>query len=386
MTQYVPTDALTKKADRRRITLPLAPRLEQRRLQFYLALLLLDGFAVIGGLCTASWLYLGNFADESSLLHGQVLVPIYWTVALSIQVYSLEALRNLQFARTRAALSLFGAESALLFVGFATKSTDNFSRVSGLLGLLFGLLLLLWVRSLIRPVIKAGCGESGINVLLIDDGGPALRVKHAYHIDAREHHLAPDLSDPHMMDRLGLYMMNMDRVMVTCPQDRRAAWALVFKSANVSGEILDPDVKALGVLGARREKDYGALIVANGPLGLRSRALKRALDTMLAGSAIIALAPLLLLVAALIKLEDGGPVFFVQKRTGRGNRFFPIYKFRSMRVEKLDSAGNRSASKNDDRVTRIGRVIRKTSIDELPQLINVLRGQMSISLACRRRA
>nr|WP_254895106.1 sugar transferase [Novosphingobium sp. B1] len=101
---------------------------------------------------------------------------------------------------------------------------------------------------------------------------------------------------------------------------------------------------------------------------------------MLAGSAIIALAPLLLLVAALIKLEDGGPVFFVQKRTGRGNRFFPIYKFRSMRVEKLDSAGNRSACKNDDRVTR------KTSIDELPQLINVLRGQMSISLACRRRA
>ncbi len=378
MTKHVPTGELTKASDRRRITLPLAPPLEQRRLQFYIALLLLDAFAIMGGLCAASWLYLGSFSDESSLLHGQVLVPIYWTIALSLQVYSLQALRRTNFARVRAALSLLAAESALLFVGFATKSTDDFSRVSAMLGLLFSLLLLMWVRGLLRPAIRARCGESGINVLLIDDGGEALRVRHAYHVDAHEHHLAPDLSDPHMMDRLGLYMMNMDRVMVTCPHDRRAAWALVFKSANVSGEILDPDVRALGVLGARREKDYGALIVANGPLGLRSRALKRALDTALAGSAVLALAPLLLLVAALIKLEDGGPVFFVQKRTGRGNRFFPIFKFRSMRVERLDSSGNRSASKDDDRITRIGRVIRRTSIDELPQLFNVLRGEMSI--------
>lgn len=378
MTKHVPVSELRSASDRRRITLPLAPPLEQRRLQFYIALLLLDGAAIMGGLCTASWLYLGDFFEESTVLHGQVLLPIYWTIALSLQVYSLDALRRMNFARSRAALSLLGAEGVLLFVGFATKSTDNFSRVSAMLGLVLCLVLLLWMRGQLRPAIRARCGDSGINVLLIDDGGSALRVRHAYHIDAREHHLAPDLSDPHMMDRLGLYMMNMDRVMVTCPHDRRAAWALVFKSANVSGEILDPDVKALGVLGARRDQDYGALIVANGPLGLRSRALKRALDTALAGGAVIALAPLLAAVAVLIKLEDGGPVFFVQKRTGRGNRFFPIFKFRSMRVEKLDSAGNRSASKDDDRITRIGKIIRRTSIDELPQLFNVLRGEMSI--------
>ena len=201
-----------------------------------------------------------------------------------------------------------------------------------------------------------------------------------------EHHLAPDLSDPHMMDRLGLYMMNMDRVMVSCPHDRRAAWALVFKSANVSGEIVDPEVNMLGVLGARRERGYGALIVASGPLGLRARAVKRLLDLALAGGAVLALGPVLLLVAVLIKLEDGGPVLFIQKRTGRGNRFFPIFKFRSMRVERLDSTGSRSASKDDDRITRIGRFIRSTSIDELPQLFNVLRGEMSRSSACRRPA
>lgn len=378
MTKHVPLSEIRQSQDRRRITLPLAPQLEQRRLQLYIAMMLLDCAAIFGGLCLASWLYLGRFLDESSLVHGQVLLPIYWTIALSLQAYSLQALRRTNFARARAVLSLMGAESVLLFVGFATKSTDDFSRVSAILGLVIAMLLLVWYRGMIRPLIKARCGEAGINILLIDDGGAPLQVPHAHHIDAREHHLAPDLSDPHMMDRLGLYMMNMDRVMVSCPRESRAAWALVFKSANVSGEIVEPEVNNLGVIGARRERGYGALIVASGPLGFRARAIKRGLDLALAGGALLALSPLLILVAALVKLEDGGPVFFVQKRTGRGNRFFPIFKFRSMRVEKLDAAGARSASKDDDRITRIGRLIRRTSIDELPQIFNILRGEMSI--------
>lgn len=378
MTMHISADEMRLSQGRKRITLPLAPSLEQRRLQLYIALLLADALAIIGGYGAASWLYLGNFAEPASLLHSQVMLPIYWTIALSLQVYTLRALRRPNFARGRSALSLLGAESVLLFVGFATKSTEDFSRVSAMLGLTFSLALLLWVRALVRPLIQARCGEVAVNTLLIDDGGASLRIPHAFHIDAREHHLAPDLGDPHMMDRLGLYMLNMDRVLVTCPPDRRASWALVFKSANVSGEIVDPEVRKLGVIGARRERDYGALIVASGPLGLRARAVKRALDLALAGSAVFALTPLLLVVALLIKIEDRGPIFFVQKRTGRGNRFFPIFKFRSMRVEKLDASGNRSASKDDDRITRIGRIIRRTSIDELPQLFNVLRGEMSI--------
>jgi lipopolysaccharide/colanic/teichoic acid biosynthesis glycosyltransferase len=105
---------------------------------------------------------------------------------------------------------------------------------------------------------------------------------------------------------------------------------------------------------------------------------KRVMDVALAGAALIFLAPMLLLVGLLIRLEDGGPAFFMQQRQGRNNRLFWIYKFRSMRVEKLDLTGARSASRSDDRITRIGRFIRRTSIDELPQLLNVVRGDMSI--------
>jgi lipopolysaccharide/colanic/teichoic acid biosynthesis glycosyltransferase len=86
----------------------------------------------------------------------------------------------------------------------------------------------------------------------------------------------------------------------------------------------------------------------------------------------------MLTVALLIKLESRGPVLFRQIRVGQGNRQFSIYKFRSMRVEALDQDGRRSARRDDDRVTRVGRFIRRTSIDELPQIFNVLKGDMSI--------
>jgi lipopolysaccharide/colanic/teichoic acid biosynthesis glycosyltransferase len=120
------------------------------------------------------------------------------------------------------------------------------------------------------------------------------------------------------------------------------------------------------------------LQVSVGPMGLRDRLQKRALDLFVAGSACLALLPLFILVALAIKLEDGGPVFFVQRRVGRANRFFPILKFRSMTVNKIGRDGSQSASKDDKRITRIGKIIRSTSIDELPQLLNVLRGDMSL--------
>ena len=115
-----------------------------------------------------------------------------------------------------------------------------------------------------------------------------------------------------------------------------------------------------------------------GPLGLRSRVVKRLSDLIIAGTALVLLAPLLAVIAVLIVLEDNGPVLFVQRRMGRGNTFFSMYKFRSMSVGKLDFDGNCSASRDDARITRIGRFIRRTSIDELPQLFNVLVGNMSI--------
>jgi len=105
--------------------------------------------------------------------------------------------------------------------------------------------------------------------------------------------------------------------------------------------------------------------------------MKRLMDVALSVLALLALSPLLLVAAALIALEDGLPVLFRQVRVGRGGREFGMYKFRSM-VKDASSIGPYHTLSDDARITRIGRFIRRTSIDELPQLLNVIKGDMSL--------
>jgi lipopolysaccharide/colanic/teichoic acid biosynthesis glycosyltransferase len=104
---------------------------------------------------------------------------------------------------------------------------------------------------------------------------------------------------------------------------------------------------------------------------------KRLLDVMLAGAGLIASAPLWAAIAALVKIEDGGPVFFSQERVGCRGRRFEALKFRSMIVDAEAGTGPIQAGENDPRVTRIGRILRATAMDELPQLWNIFRGDMS---------
>ncbi len=105
--------------------------------------------------------------------------------------------------------------------------------------------------------------------------------------------------------------------------------------------------------------------------------MKRLFDTLLSGIGLLLLAPLFLALAVWIKLDSRGPVFYKQVRVGRGNRDFLLYKFRSMAVG-ADSKGLLTVGGHDPRVTRSGYCIRKYKLDELPQLINVFKGDMSL--------
>jgi lipopolysaccharide/colanic/teichoic acid biosynthesis glycosyltransferase len=104
--------------------------------------------------------------------------------------------------------------------------------------------------------------------------------------------------------------------------------------------------------------------------------LKRAFDVLVAGTGLLLSAPLWAIVAAAIKLEDGGSVFFTQQRVGRRGVPFTAYKFRSM-IPEAAFAAPRQAIAGDSRVTRVGTVLRPTAMDELPQLWNIFRGDMS---------
>lgn len=197
-------------------------------------------------------------------------------------------------------------------------------------------------------------------------------------LDAIAANLGADTSNVDMMQRLGTILADYDRVVVHCGPHTRTDWALILKSANVTGEIVLPGLHDIGAKGVGKFQGEMTLIVAEGPLNLASRIQKRAFDFALTLPVLLLLSPLLLLIALSIKLDSPGPIFFKQKRLGRGNRLFDIYKFRSMRSETLDPTGTISASRDDNRITWIGRIIRRTSLDELPQLFNVLIGDMSL--------
>lgn len=118
--------------------------------------------------------------------------------------------------------------------------------------------------------------------------------------------------------------------------------------------------------------------VVNKPLMGWSRLLKSIEDKVLAAIAVILLSPIMILVALAVAIESPGPILFRQKRFGFNNQEFSVLKFRSMTHANDPEAGTRQASRNDARVTRVGRFIRRTSLDELPQLFNVLNGTMSL--------
>ena len=124
--------------------------------------------------------------------------------------------------------------------------------------------------------------------------------------------------------------------------------------------------------------DTPLLLVKGTGLTPAERVTKRAMDILISAIVLLILSPLMLLIAAAIKLEDGGPVFFRQKRLTRNGREFDILKFRSMVVDAEKYAGAVLATDNDPRITRVGRIIRPFRLDELPQLINILKGDMSI--------
>lgn len=107
------------------------------------------------------------------------------------------------------------------------------------------------------------------------------------------------------------------------------------------------------------------------------RAVKRFLDVTASFLGLVLLSPLLLAVLLLIKIDSRGPVIFRQKRIGRNGKVFEIYKFRSMCVGAEKTGSGVYSGKGDARVTRIGKILRATSIDELPQLLNILKGEMS---------
>jgi Undecaprenyl-phosphate glucose phosphotransferase len=173
-----------------------------------------------------------------------------------------------------------------------------------------------------------------------------------------------------------------DEIVIAIPpsaSDRVLELSRRFHPFAVSLRVLAPaGYETFQVLDSRRYGDIGTFRVMGKPLDEVASLVKRIEDVVIAGVCLLGTLPLMLVIALSIKLDSRGPVLFRQKRLGANNLPFDLLKFRSMYLEQTDPLGHQLTRAGDPRITRVGRFLRMTSMDELPQLINVLRGDMSL--------
>jgi polysaccharide biosynthesis protein PslA len=350
---------------------------EGARLRLLATLFVTDCLCIASGFALASAIRLGTPAEQG-LRTIAVVLPIFVALALSNKAYSITALERVPFGLKRAVQAFLYACAIAITALFYLKWSAEFSRVVFAIGTFASLGFLAVSRWLIGGRIGRNRGWTFRNRLVIADDVTVRPHPGDTIVFADQIGVSPGCADPTVRNRIGELLAGFDSVVLACPPERRREWTYSLQGAAVDVEVLMPELSRMGAVELRILHGDPTLVVSSRPLDIRERVLKRILDLVVATCALIFLAPLMAVFAIAIKAESRGPVFFRQKRIGQNNRMFELLKFRSMHVELNDASGVRSVSRDDDRVTHVGRFMRRTSFDELPQLFNVLSGEMSI--------
>ena len=363
----------------------------------------LDGFAVVG---VSWWLIIQQIGFMSPLY---VIMLLLLLGALAV-VYDHYAIYRTNVGLTLKAFRLFKAWTAafafLVAMAFLTKQSEQYSRVliAQIFFAGFSAQLFLHVAMSVaqRKILKHSTQSE--NVLIIGSGRLAdflyrkisdnpwleetvvgsvlIKAEDAARVDAAmDGKSLPVLGNLAELDAF-IELYSIKSVYFVTPLDASEVFEDVYFG------LLDkhiavhwvPDIFSLRLINhsVREIAGIPVLTLSETPLTGMRLFLKRAEDLLLAGVALIVATPVLLLVAVAIKLDSAGPVFFRQQRMGWNGEIFRIWKFRSMLVHPLEDDVLKQAEKNDPRITRVGGFIRRTSLDELPQLFNVLMGEMSL--------
>lgn len=352
------------------------PRNALLRLRVFLLLVASDLFAIVCGFIAVAAVRRTSLPNDAWLVMLLALIPVYFAVAFSSHAFAAVNLQDPFRSVSKSVQAFAVGVGAIILAAFYLQNSASLPRLTIAVGSLVSAGLLATGRYAIVRHMTRLVGGNPFSVVLICDGVRANPRGATTIMFASDAQIDPDRHDPAMYDRLATALQAVDRVVVACAPERRRAWANLLKGANVQSEILVPELVEYAPLGIGVHSGEPTLIVSHGPLGLFDRALKRGFDLVVALGGLLLLWLPMLLVALLVRLDSPGPSLFRQMRIGRGNQLFTMLKFRSMRAD--DHRGERSTARGDDRVTRIGRFIRRTSMDELPQLLNVLAGSMSI--------
>ncbi len=357
----------------------------------------------IGFVCSLvyHWAANADIAKAKAFIGAGLLVAFNFVALMAARRnYSL---RNLvaPVREVRDAALFWCAVFALMAIaGFVMKISDEFSRGSTILFFLSGLAALIWWRLLAAHLISTALAKGAFaekNVVVIAEHDLGLSSRSLYELQRYGYRpvatcelTRKELTAPGIPGSLQAKLTDLietarrehieDIYLSVGWQHHRAIDEILDALA-----VLPVSVHLLSDESAARFLNYPSAHVGSTwtlnlrrpPLSKSERAAKRFFDVSLATAGLIMLAPLMLMTALLIKLDSRGPVFFRQDRNGFNGSAFSIFKFRTMHV--LENGPEvRQATRNDPRVTRVGRWLRSSSIDELPQLFNVILGHMSL--------
>lgn len=378
-------------------------------LQTGAAVMLRVGDILVVGLiaAVAYWISQGNL--ELPAIYGQAIIASMLLTVIffnAARIYETANVERFLFQFGRASVSWTAVMFTLLALAFITKTTDSFSRAWALiwfpmvLGALVVLRIILTLQiarwrqrgDLRQNVVIVGAGEYGqrlIREMLTADNN-TLSIVGIF--DRRASRIPENVEGipirGDINDLLSFVRTNrVDEIIVALPWRSGGTLMELVQSLKSAAANVKwcPETIAfqLPVRSLSSVAGVPMINIFERPITGRNLVLKMIEDRIGAAILLVALSPLLLLIALLIRLESAGPALFRQKRYGFNNEEFTVYKFRSMRAEAAQPSNTpdstvRQATRDDPRVTRIGRFLRKSSLDELPQLINVLQGDMSL--------
>lgn len=348
------------------------------RLQLSALAIAIDAVLVYLSLVTASDIYIKVRAKAYGGSIFLILFPLYILFILGTPHYRNDNIPFHSQSAWKSVVPFTFATGSLLIVMFFMKVGAEFSRIVIVMGYVLCVLSIFASRKVTSFIAKRKLGSNPFEIIHIYDDASPPAIPDAEPISAQGRGLSPSPGDPASMRALGDLVRDKDGIVLHCSRERRTEWAFALKCIDVPSEIVIPELFDLAPLGVSRRFGHTSLLINSGGMAWNERLLKRVFDLAVT----VAVSPIVLLllavVAVAIKFDSPGPVFFRQDRIGLSNRKFRMFKFRSMHADMQDVNAIRLTSRGDSRVTRVGRILRATSLDELPQLMNVFVGDMSL--------
>lgn len=378
-------DATTKPRQSRRILLE----------DWVARFLILDLAILVGSGIAPTWL--GHWLDPelfaTPVVQGQLeaitaAVVIFAIIARLGRLYRAKSVLELKHGVIRASVALFMAFALIIMAVAATKTTEVYSRLWFFSWMATAFVLILSYRAVVLLWLQASLkrGRYVHKALSVGVGCAPLPEEAIVPVGvATTKILAPIYAtDPSGLAQLPNYIAQhrLDRVYIRVPWDKAPSIleSMTQLHALAADVFLVPELPetASKIIRAAKLGHRVSLQVLDRPIDGWNYWLKRAQDLTIASLSLVVLCPFLLLAAMAIKLESRGPVIFRQHRMGFNGQIFEIWKFRTMYAHQADADAEQQTSRGDPRVTGVGRFLRRTSIDELPQLLNVIQGRMSI--------